>query len=164
MMKNNWILITTLGCLLSATSVNAKPMSCSQSAITPLEKETVKIITDMQNVHTQIETTTATLNKINQQKIQINYKSNEQNLDKYNKLVDEYNKVVEVSNKLSEEYNKLRDSYNALVNKSPISSNIAFTTCINIQVSSLNVATNSHKIDSLTLGIDILEQSINNLK
>lgn len=164
MMKNNWILITTLSLVISATSANAKPISCSNSAITPSEKQAVKIITDMQNVHTQIETTTVTLNKLNQQKIQINYKSNAQNLDKYNKLVDDYNKVVEFSNKLSEEYNKLRDSYSALVNESPISSNIAFTTCINSQVSSLDVTTTSHNMDSLTLNTDILEHSINNLK
>lgn len=135
--------------LVFASSVKAKPLSCSEYAVTNSEKQLVEVLQDMNAVKSEIVAIEKQLKDLRSQMDSGYDSTSDESVNKYDLLVNDFNSLVSQVNQLKDEHNSLRDSFNSLVNITSPSRNTGFVLCMNSEVMATNAATVKLNVDSL---------------
>ena len=162
-MKALFATVVLFTLFIPVKSINAEPNSCKISAITAKEREAVDILQEMYYIQEDIKIKGEKLDELNAQK-GLGYDSYDaDSVNEYNILTDEFNNIVEQKNSLSNKYNQLKDIFNAKTNEISPSRNIAFITCLNREMLSVETNTTSLNIDSLNTSTETMRNDTNNL-
>lgn len=145
-------------------SANANPSSCKAAAITPLEKKAVKVLQDMYGLQAKMNIISKNLDELNHQR-RAGYNAYDSNsVNRYNEIINKYNNTVRQKNTASNEYNQLKNLFNATINQISPSTNIGFTSCLNVAVLGLEVNTTKINVDATGLNIDSTSIETENLR